>query len=39
MSIPKNGFGDISHLNQNGASIFTQELISYFKNNQNNSNK
>jgi len=38
-SIPQNGFGDISHLNQNGASIFTQELISYFKNNQNNSNK
>lgn len=38
-SIPQNGFGDISHLNQNGASIFTQELISFFKNNQNNSNK
>lgn len=38
-SIPQNGFGDISHLNQNGASIFTKELINYFKNNQNNSNK
>jgi hypothetical protein len=38
-SIPQNGFGDISHLNQNGASIFTKELISYFYNNQNKSNK
>jgi len=28
--IPQNGFGDISHLNQNSASIFTKELISYF---------
>ena len=38
-TIPQNGFGDISHLNQYGASIFTQELISYFHNNQNNRNK